>query len=549
MFLQHPEASNKLLLLQAPPEPPAMPLCYHGAMIRYLDTRGLDDPVPTFTGAVIKGIAPAAACTCPRRCRCCRSPRSSRSPTALPRARGAVFDAFEIDVPAERVDALMAEAYGDQLDDARIAPVREVAPDMHVLELWHGPTSAFKDMALQCMPLFFSEAARCAAKRASGSTTISILVATSGDTGKAALEGFADRDHTRIVVFYPATASPTSSASRWSRSAATTSAVFGVRGNFDDCQNAVKAAFADTGVHDRAARAARRSSCRAPTPSTGAGCCRRSSTTLSAYADMVAAGGVRARRADRRLRAHRQLRQHPGAATTPSASACRSGDCCARATRTTCWPTSSPPASTTSRAATFSHDPLAFAWTSSISTNLERLLFELTLRRPRPVASWMRRAGRRRAVPSWTATRSPQMRELLRGRLGRQRRVARRRSAACGTRRGYLLDPHTAVAWEVAERLRGADPVLVVSTAHWAKFGARRLQGARAACRTTTPLPDGRARADRRRAARRRCRSFAPEGACVPKTLAELDAAEVRFPRVVGAGSEGVERAVREWLG
>jgi len=66
-----------------------------------------------------------------------------------------VFTRFGVDVPEGRVDELMQRAYGAQWDDERIAPVAEVTPGMHVLELWHGPTSAFKDMALQCMPLFF----------------------------------------------------------------------------------------------------------------------------------------------------------------------------------------------------------------------------------------------------------------------------------------------------------------------------------------------------------------------------------------------------------
>lgn len=70
---------------------------------------------------------------------------------------------------------------------------------MNILELWHGPTSAFKDMALQILPHLLTKSLQ---KTGDGKDAV-ILVATSGDTGKAALEGFKDVDHTKIIVFYP----------------------------------------------------------------------------------------------------------------------------------------------------------------------------------------------------------------------------------------------------------------------------------------------------------------------------------------------------------
>ena len=84
-------------------------------------------------------------------------------------------------------------------DNDEPAPLREVLPGVNLLELWHGPTCAFKDIALQLLPHLLTTAA---AKTAPGRTMV-ILVATSGDTGKAALDGFADVENTRIIVFYP----------------------------------------------------------------------------------------------------------------------------------------------------------------------------------------------------------------------------------------------------------------------------------------------------------------------------------------------------------
>ena len=173
--------------------------------ILYRDTRGLDPRPRTFSEAVIAGIAEGGGLYVPE-----RVPELTLAEIAgfsdLPYAERAteVFLRFGVDVPAERVAALMERAYGADFDSPAVAPVVEVDARSHVLELWHGPTSAFKDMALQCMPLFFSEAITMRLAAGEKLDDYLVLVATSGDTGKAALEGFADRDHTRVVVFYPA---------------------------------------------------------------------------------------------------------------------------------------------------------------------------------------------------------------------------------------------------------------------------------------------------------------------------------------------------------
>ena len=90
-----------------------------------------------------------------------------------------------------------AAAYGDQFDDAAVAPLRRLDDTTAFLELWHGPTCAFKDMALQILPyLLTASLKKCGEQR-----QVCILVATSGDTGKAALQGFADVPGTKILVF------------------------------------------------------------------------------------------------------------------------------------------------------------------------------------------------------------------------------------------------------------------------------------------------------------------------------------------------------------
>lgn len=124
-------------------------------------------------------------------------------------------------------------------DCEEIAPVRKVDEGIHVLELWHGPTSAFKDMALQILPHFMVKAIH----KTGDESQIVILVATSGDTGKAALEGFKDVAGTRIIVFYPANGVSEIQKMQMTTQEGNNVEVFAVNGNFDDTQNGVKNIF------------------------------------------------------------------------------------------------------------------------------------------------------------------------------------------------------------------------------------------------------------------------------------------------------------------
>ncbi len=111
-----------------------------------------------------------------------------------------VLRLFLSDYNDEELRLCINNAYTtDKFDTAAIAPIVAINENNFVLELWHGPTSAFKDMALQILPQLMSTALSKTNEKAE----IVILTATSGDTGKAALEGFANVNQIRIVVFYP----------------------------------------------------------------------------------------------------------------------------------------------------------------------------------------------------------------------------------------------------------------------------------------------------------------------------------------------------------
>lgn len=124
------------------------------------------------------------------------------------------------------------------------APLVKIDKRMYILELWHGPTHAFKDMALTFLPHLML---LCKNKLGAGDETV-ILTATSGDTGKAALEGFKDVKGTRICVFYPSEGVSNMQKLQMTTQEGGNVCVYGIKGNFDDCQSAVKGVFSDSEV-------------------------------------------------------------------------------------------------------------------------------------------------------------------------------------------------------------------------------------------------------------------------------------------------------------
>ena len=133
-------------------------------------------------------------------------------------------------------------AYGpEKFDTPAVAPVRGLDSNTFCLELWHGPTCAFKDMALQMLPHLLTASLR----KQEEEKAVCILVATSGDTGKGALEGFKDVDHTRILVFYPKDGVSAIQELQMVTQEGGNVGVCSVVGNFDDAQTGVKKLFSD----------------------------------------------------------------------------------------------------------------------------------------------------------------------------------------------------------------------------------------------------------------------------------------------------------------
>ena len=158
-----------------------------------------------------------------------------------------IMKLFLDDFSREELAEFTEKAYGpEKFDHADVAPVVELHCKTHVLELWHGPTCAFKDMALQMLPYLLT----ASMKKNGEDKTVCILVATSGDTGKAALEGFRDVDHTKILVFYPKDGVSDIQQLQMTTQEGNNVAVCSVVGNFDDAQTGVKKIFSDAAFRE-----------------------------------------------------------------------------------------------------------------------------------------------------------------------------------------------------------------------------------------------------------------------------------------------------------
>ena len=508
----------------------------------YRDTRGVCTEGVPFTEAVVQGLAPGGGLFVPD-----VVPELSVDDIValarMPYAERAayVYKAFRIDIPDETIDRLMAEAYGAQFDDPGICPITSLAATTHVLELWHGPTSAFKDMALQCLPRFFTESARMLRDRGTIDHEFMILVATSGDTGKAALEGFRDLDGVSIGVLYPAGGVSDIQYKQMATQRGGNVRVWGVHGNFDDCQTAAKAVFSDEEFARRIAADHNVALSSANSINWGR-LMPQIVYYLSAYAELAASGKIEA--------------GDPIDVCVPTGNfgnilaawyAKRMG---APIDMLLCASNENHVLTDFINTGTYDIADRAFELTPSpsmdilVSSNLERQLFELTDRDASRIAGWMEdlRANKSFRVDKDTFAR---IRETFRADFATNAECLET-IRAVHEKHGYLLDPHTAVAYRVAENLRGENPVLIASTAHWAKFGDnvyRALHG----IAPGEPLPENVAGLSG-------CEldelvSRTANAGPVPRGLAELDSLPIRFSDGIGNTTAEIEDAVASFLG
>ena len=159
-----------------------------------------------------------------------------------------VLSLYLTDFSEEEISMCVEGAYKKgKFSSDKVSPLHKLSDTADVLELWRGPTCAFKDMALQLLPYLLTVSAGKTLK----DTQIVILVATSGDTGKAALEGFKDVPNTKILVFYPVDGVSPMQKLQMTTQEGSNVSVCAIEGNFDDAQSGVKKIFTDREIEKR----------------------------------------------------------------------------------------------------------------------------------------------------------------------------------------------------------------------------------------------------------------------------------------------------------
>ena len=208
--------------------------------MQMLSTRGAAAVTPSM--AILRGLAPDGGLYVPAQYPHFTADEiQALAPMNYQQRAACVLSRFLPDFTQEELEAAIAGAYGTGFDCEAVAPMVKVGDRAYALELWHGPTLAFKDMALQLLPYLLT----MSGKKHGEEREVFILVATSGDTGKAALEGFLDVPGTRCCVFYPKDGVSQAQRLQMVTTGGSNTHVIAVKGNFDDAQTGVKKIFSD----------------------------------------------------------------------------------------------------------------------------------------------------------------------------------------------------------------------------------------------------------------------------------------------------------------
>ncbi len=206
----------------------------------YKSTRGNGERV-TSAEAILQGIAKDGGLFVPQSFPFLEMPWENLQSLNYRQLAYEIMKLFFTDFTEIELKKCIEQAYDKKFDAADIAPLQKKS-DVYFLELYHGPTLAFKDMALSILPHLL----KAAALKMGVNKEIVILTATSGDTGKAALEGFADVEHTKIIVFFPEHGVSQVQKKQMTTQTGQNTYVIGIEGNFDDAQSGVKNIFTNS---------------------------------------------------------------------------------------------------------------------------------------------------------------------------------------------------------------------------------------------------------------------------------------------------------------
>jgi len=435
--------------------------------MRYESTRGRVNPIPSVK-AIIEGIAPDGGLFVPEeKVRIQQSAIEKLAPLSY-RERAVEILKYHLDdySLADLTDCVQSAYAPGKFSSPQIAPLVGLTDTAHALELWHGPTSAFKYMALQILPHFLVKALHN-----TGETSESvILVATSGDTGKAALEGFKDVPGTRVIVFFPEDGvSTVQKLQMVTQEGGNVHSVAVSGANFDDTQNGVKAIFANSEYQKRIAKGGWRF-----TSANSINWGRLAPQIVyyfSAYADLLQSGEIQ-----------------PGSRINIVVPTGNFGNILAAyyaldmglpVNKLVCASNENNILTDFIHTGEYNRNR-EFKKTMSpsmdilISSNLERLLFELTAHDPKPVVEWMRKL-KKDGVYRVDAATSEKLKQLFWADFCSEEETLATIQKSY-EQFGYIPDTHTAVALKVHEKYLqetgDQTKTVIASTASPFKFNA-----------------------------------------------------------------------------
>nr|CAD6606208.1 threonine synthase [Rhizobium sp. TCK] len=430
--------------------------------MEYISTRG-EAPVLGFRDALLAGLARDGGLYVPR-----EWPVLTKREIRALRGKSYQKVAFEIlrhftgeEIPAEKLRSMIDEAYATFRHPA-VAPLVQTGPNDFVLELFHGTTLAFKDVAMQLLARLMDHVLAERGERAT------IVGATSGDTGGAAIDAFAGRDRTDIFILFPkGKVSPVQQRQMTTSPHANVHAL-AIEGNFDDCQTLVKEMFNDAGFRDRVRLSGVNS----------INWARIMAQVVYYFTAALSLGGP-----DRKISFTvptgnfgdifaGYVAKRMGLPIERLVIATNDNDILARTLKTGRYEMRAVKATTSP------------SMDIQISSNFERLLFEAHGRDPVAVRAAMAGLKQSGAFEIETNALKAIRREFRAARATEKQVAATIRETLADT--GYLLDPHTATAVFVARKhAKPSSPMVTLATAHPAKFPA----AVKSACGIDPALP------------------------------------------------------------
>lgn len=440
-------------------------------MILYQSTRGDKTPY-TFSQAILKGIAPDGGLFTPH-----KIPHLSLQKLKLMFKKSYqekaldVLSIFKTDLPTDSLRKIVNKAYSRNFDDAEIAPIVPLKNNQYFLELWHGPTLSFKDMALQIMPYFFVQSIKddSLKRRREGKESLRylILVATSGDTGKAALEGFKDKEDILIMVFYPENRVSKLQYLQMATQEGRNVLVFALKGNFDKVQNIVKELFNDKAFNFFLLNKFNVKLSSANSINWGR-LLPQVFYYVNSYLKLIEKG----------VRFGKLINiAVPTGNFGNILAAFYAKKMGLPINKLICATNENNVVSEFLQTGVYDVRERKLVKTPSpsmdilVASNIERLLFLIT-NSPKKVKGWMSDLKEKKRFQVDTKTRNILQKEFYSGWVSNKESLKNIKKIFKET--GYLMDPHTSVAQVVLERFtkeKGVDePILICSTAHWSKF-------------------------------------------------------------------------------